>query len=423
MAMSQRVKYSYLNDTSLNNTTCSKKILLNSILLGSDLIQASKKDILPADKLSSQGTLKSSSTTRLLIVDTSDDEESKHKLRLLSRVYMNSTIESNITITMSIFFSCLATFFKFVLADDFNNILKGAGYKVEKVQYDIFIMELENLDMDFSETVDELYNELKGNSLDGCTLPCVGMLLLMTAKTITSANNDGWDKRRMRSFLESLGGILNEKLTQLIVNSDRAKMINQICSVIIETRSRILVEILASFDIKTIEGKLLNIVKTNIRWYQMSNFWLVTDIIVRTHPYLMIWGEIASKFYDYEQALMMYKEKGKAFPFIKYNDASISMEVFNSVSIQYLAEVAKHVAINEGQASYANYVTGYASPIPIAKIDLIIAVAKCSSFAWADYIKERILRKTPENEPFYKTIYTKSQNDVDDEITLETNAD
>ena len=65
-------------------------------------------------------------------------------------------------------------------------------------------------------------------------------------------------------------------------------------------------------------GSVFSIVLINLEWYQMTNIWLITEIIIKNHPYLLLWGEVASLMKDYNDVLKKYADYRTNFKYLKY---------------------------------------------------------------------------------------------------------
>ncbi|BET01488.1 Hypothetical protein NTJ_14304 [Nesidiocoris tenuis] len=129
-------------------------------------------------------------------------------------------------------------------------------------------------------------------------------------------------------------------------------------------------------------GLISGIVLTNIQYYQMNNIWLMIDVSLKCHPYILLWGFAAIHTYDLCRALSDLDSHIEDLRYIKYIHPEIPAETYNSTSIKKLASIAKAI------------------------VKPLVTMASKSNLAWADFIKEVIMPSKGENDAFFETLYS-----------------
>lgn len=409
---------SHVNPKVLAGTTIDRSLAVNAIRGASNILAASRRPKLTVTSLGVALDMASNmEKIDLTIVDTTDPIGCI-KLQLLSRLYFNkeSQIYSQI---VSVILSSLGTIFSFVKDSEYLALLKGSGFSpVITTDANDLIDDVLTSYPDLRDELDTIYDKYQADNISPIGLGCLGMILVATGKFISTNNRETWDAKRFRAFSRALGFKCLE-LEERSISIYAWERLTNFLTNVSDTRIILLRDIKNSAE-RNKNGsikKLCEVILTNLRWYQMGNIYLITEVLLKNHTYLLLWGNVAKLLADYELAIRTFPEFGELFPYAKYMNPQLDSKIYNSDSVQELAAICKYIAVKSGHATFNNFITGYKGTLNESKIDALYELANCGDFAWAEYIKESILPSNDENKEFYQVVYSKSIiEDIEDNI-------
>lgn len=348
-------------------------------------------------------TIKKSRTSGVIyLVDSNITDKNALRLQIMSRMLSTYIADINMEIFISIYLSTLSLVFSFIDEKTMNPILSSAGYDIQMVPFEYLnsrikktCLELARISKDEAERAEE-----EGNIMIGKV--CTGMLLLISGKTLNQNNYQKWDGSRWASLLNTTGAQDSQMLVTSYFNETYSKKVDSLFSMCKTLRAHLFVNMMG--DKASNYVSVFKLVLNNLRWYQMTNFWLVTETLGSGHVYMFLCGEVSILLPDFRTALK-FASTLKNLPWCKYIRSDIPASVFNSNSIQLLAEISKIIAIEYGQESYNNYITGYRGLIDRDFIKKVVQCAKRCSYAWAEYIRCNILPAIPENDKMAQLLY------------------
>lgn len=391
-------------ENQLNQTTASERTILKCLIHAKKVIEDSHDVSVtttsrPASGLISQGN---SSDIKCHLFSSKDNKDDIRRSQLLMRFMMHLTLdEIDRDRFYGIFITAFSSIFKFVSTLSFREYLKSTGLTLIDVPYNDFEYYCLQEDDDIRDQWDDFVIESSDSKSLG--LIAMGVMLCGTGRVLNNDNYEEWDKRRFASFVAKLHGIKDGRGNELHMSVSSSEILNIFLDSSEQTRGYIFSELESTTNGAI--GAMFKIVLLNIQWYQLTNLLLITEIIVKSNPYIMLWGEVATMMIDYEIIMSRYVQYGKRFKYIKYLNPSIPASTFNTANVRRLATIAREIAVKRGQSSYSNFKIGDTPQVISDKLKVLIDLASNANFKWADFVRDNILPiKT--NKDFYDALYT-----------------
>lgn len=236
---------------------------------------------------------------------------------------------------------------------------------------------------------------------------CWGMFLCSTGRFLQEANAANWDTSRWRSMCSKVQGPTAAASMQISVTfNNGVDSFLAGCTVVRPSIFRALKELSDDSSV----GSICSVVLINLEWYQLRNFYMITEILIKNHPYFLLWRDIAKHLIDYVKVAEELLQEQDNYKYYKYMRPDIERNRFNNHGIKYLANIARQIAITCGQNSFQNFKVGEQVPDIPNKVKELITLTTNSDFAWSNYSRKHILPIEKENDAFYNTLYSSGSN-------------
>ncbi|QWY81616.1 MAG: hypothetical protein [Arlivirus sp. XZN142933] len=408
----------------ISQTTISGTLLAEAIKLGSTIVK--RTDPSPSYKVVNligvgDRVIQNVESIKVMNFTTLNDDDAKTQSNatlILTRVAGYKISDFYGKQVMALLISSLRARFNAFHSKNLVDALKLVGFEVEET--DNFDEYLEWIldscsDNEKAEVIHDMHELLKStDKYPHIPDTCLGVLLCLTGKTLSQNNSTQWNLSRWRSFASKLGAPLDDSVARSGFTPEFSSCLDRVLNQANFLRGTIFNEVLKLSNVQDLRHHLCEIFLVNISWYQMTNFLLITEILIKDHPYFLIWGECARHLNDYVIIARAYQKTGTEFQYLKYRDPNIKGDLFNSIGIQFLASVAQEIGILSGQSNLKNFRTGKELDGNIKlKISKIYKAGGGSVLRWAQIIRNHILPNITENETIRNEMTT------NDELTVE----
>lgn len=186
---------------------------------------------------------------------------------------------------------------------------------------------------------------------------CIGIYWNFITKRLTSANIDGWLKKRRSAYSKAC--ILSEDDEALVTLSPDlgfADKVNQMMASIFPFKTIIFraVQSLATGQASQLSA-IAKITMVYFSMAELTGYAMIYEWIMLKNPILLTWNGLAKHSANLVAANTVFRQMGNDGPYCKFLFPHEKLQMFTHAKLGVFIAVAYEISMMEGQSSFKNY--------------------------------------------------------------------
>lgn len=186
---------------------------------------------------------------------------------------------------------------------------------------------------------------------------CIGIYWNFITKRLTSANIEGWLKKRRGAYATACGIAEDDEiLITLSPELGFADKVNQMMAACFPFKT-MMFRAIRSLTQRTKHG-LSGIARVTMVYFstaELTGFAMIYDWILLRNPILLTWNGLAKHNASLLAAVNVFRNLGEDAPYCKFLYPPEQLQVFQHARLGIFVAVAFEVSLMEGKASFRNY--------------------------------------------------------------------